>query len=201
MTPNDYQQRYRQKCKIEGRCVACGKPLDEDKTMCKSCRDKYNKSRKELYRFYQENGICPRCRKEPLYNGKKWCEECYSKKYAYEAKRGIKYDTSKYNEKRKELSRKRKTEGLCVICGRKAQEGRTRCPSCLTKDRLRHREKYTVAEYRKEHGLCRYCGEPAKEGYQMCETHYQRQCEQLAKVRPKRNEYWARQRFGKVVNS
>lgn len=201
MTRAEIARRYRDKCKKEGRCTQCGKILsDLTYVRCETCRKKHQENVKKAKEYYQRIGICPYCHKEHLYNGEKMCVECKSKKYEYDFLHGVTrkgYGSSK----RRLLREKREKEGLCVRCGkRQAYPGRKRCSICLAKDRESNKKQHTIAEYRKENGLCRYCDTKAMPGKKLCEYHYQKTCEQLAKVRPRGNAYWKQQNnlvFGK----
>lgn len=193
MTKAEIARRYRAKCKREGRCTQCGKVLtDRTYFTCESCRKKHYESVKKAREYYQWIGICPYCHKEHLYNGEKICIECKAKKYEWVAiHKPIKRDNP---ERKKLLKQKREEEGLCTRCGKRdAQPGRKRCLICLAKDREQNRKRHTIAEYRKENGLCRYCNTKAMPGKKFCEYHYQKTCEQLAKVRPRGNVYWKQQ--------
>lgn len=184
-----------EKRKREGRCIRCGKPLiDRTYFTCEPCRKREQEVIKSSREYYQRIGICPYCHKQRLYNGEKMCIECKAKQYAWMATSGKPPDKEKIRKRRKNLRQKREKEGLCIRCGiRVPQEGRKQCSICLAKDRERHRIRSTLAEYRKEHGLCMYCDQKALPGKKLCQTHYDMRCKQLAKVRPKGNQYWKQQ--------
>lgn len=200
MTKAEIARRYRAKCKKEGRCTECGKPLsDHTYLRCESCRNKHKEIVKRSREYYRRIGICPYCHKEHLYNGERMCVECKAKSYAWFAT----HKRKRYNDtdRKRRLREEREKEGLCVRCGKRdAQPGRKRCSICLAKDREQNRKRHTLAEYRKENGLCKYCDSKAIPGKRFCEYHYQKVCEQLAKVRPRGNAYWKQQNnliFGK----
>lgn len=84
--------------------------------------------------LYQGIGICPRCKKNRLYFGEKTCIECKAMNLTYQERY-----RARHKEKAAELARingnkvyqKRKEQGLCTRCGKKAKPGRTMCYRCM----------------------------------------------------------------------
>ena len=164
--------------KENGLCTECGKPLDNTYVMCDACRNKVNVERTELRKWYQQNGVCPRCRKEKLYGDEKQCLSCNEKAYV---KIVPNRNREHYNETHREWSRRTHHEaiekGICTRCRkRKADHGRKTCGICREKERTRSRLKSNVipTAERAEMGLCYYCCEPVKPGYKVCPKCYDR---------------------------
>ena len=88
--------------------------------------------------FFLNLKICPICRRNRLYYGEKSCLECKAKKNEYNHRHYLEYRdviTERQNKKHRELYAERKTQGLCVTCGkRKAVYGKVRCHMCLYKN-------------------------------------------------------------------
>lgn len=81
-TPISPQMRMYYKRKEAGLCIECGKPLNGEKLKCRDCRERINANRKELVRWYQDNGICPECRQNNLMGDERVCPECSAKIYS-----------------------------------------------------------------------------------------------------------------------
>lgn len=67
-------------------CTSCGKPLDRPGVFCRRCNKKrnwkYARRRREAEQINWprgSNGICWQCNKEPVWNGKRLCKDCYDK--------------------------------------------------------------------------------------------------------------------------
>lgn len=180
MAKNIYVQRMREKRKQNNLCLACGKELDREGIYCLSCRDKINTDVKETRKWYQDNGICPRCRKNKLFGDEKNCPECTA--YAYTMimpKR--EQNREHYNETHAEWSRRKHQEmiekGICTRCRkRKSDYGYKTCGICRNEGREYKRMKYGKPSRAERHtkGLCYFCDKPIKQGYKVCEEHYQR---------------------------
>ena len=164
-------------------CQKCGKQIEKGKYYCRECQDKLNKNTREERAFLKSIGICPRCRKNMIFEGENTCPEC--KAYNTNgATRLREKDRENYNEKQKVLHKKiydqRKENGLCTRCGkRKADYGYFTCGVCRSKDRKRRRAKYGKPDRQERfnQGLCYFCDNPVKEGYKVCEYHYQKNVE------------------------
>ena len=70
--------------------------------------------------LYQGIGICPRCKKNRLYFG----QERYRARHKEKAAELARVNGNKVYQKRKE-------QGLCTRCGKKAKPGRTMCYRCM----------------------------------------------------------------------
>ena len=177
--------------KSEGLCVRCGKPLEDDrkdKTTCSECRDKDNVRLQLIRDNRRKNGLCPRCGKVKLIGDEKNCPECSADNYTRRAaQRRNNPEQEKLiqehcNENRRKMRRARKTEGLCVLCGKAlktADKGFVTCIYCRRKnsERLRvYRVPKPKTEYKQliwqTEGSCPYCGKPLFGKYKVCEDHY-----------------------------
>ena len=99
-----------------------------------AARRKNNETRKEIYRWYKEHGICTMCGRAYAEPGRVYCAPCNRK---YNARRA---QLDPGNEKHKAYNRQRKADliaqGLCVWCGKRPHaEGHRMCPTCRAKDR------------------------------------------------------------------
>lgn len=79
---NAYGRKHRQKMISERRCAACGKPLPESERHknCAACRAKQAArfiERTGGLKMRTENGLCYRCQKNPIMEGRTICESCY----------------------------------------------------------------------------------------------------------------------------
>lgn len=186
--PNDKEKyiRYRQK-KIENRvCVTCMKKLPEDRksTICEECQQKQNELQRLDYKFYQEQGICPRCRKNILFGNEKSCLECRAIAANNMAKYYQSVDKEEYLARRKERSAKlleyRRENGLCTRCGSEKSDNKfAYCNSCRIKVNLKGNE-YRIRKRKKpnreiwsENGLCVKCGSERYKDYKICKTCYE----------------------------
>lgn len=179
MATSIYHQRLLDKRKTNNLCISCGKPLDREGVNCTECRQKINKEVAETRHWYQDNGICPRCRKNTIEGDEKVCPECNAKNANMTAKRRGE-NREEYNEKQKIIHRnlyyKRIEQGICTRCGkRKTDYGYKTCGICRAKDAEYKRIKYGKPNRseRCEQGLCYFCDNPVMEGYKVCEKHYQ----------------------------
>lgn len=180
--------------KENGLCTECGKPRDNIYVMCDACRNKMRVNQNETRKWYQQNGICPRCKKEKLYGDEKQCLECNAKSYEKVVKSR---DRDHYNETHREWSKRTHHEaiskGICTRCRkRKADHGYKTCGICRAKDaekkRLRNVDKITREE-KAELGLCYWCMEPVKPGYKTCQRCYDR-CVENSRKADRSNHIW-----------
>ena len=179
MATTIYQKRLLEKRKTNGLCIDCGNVLDRDGVRCVKCNEKNNKESKEDRKWYRENGICPRCRKNIILGTENVCPECSA--YAYEITMNSRERLGKehYNKVHKEWSKRTHHEmiqkGICTRCRkRKADYGYKTCGICREKGRKYKRVKYGKPDRseRYKQGLCYFCDNPIKDGYKVCEKHY-----------------------------
>ena len=179
MATSIYQKRLLEKRKANGLCIDCGNVLDRDGVRCVKCNEKNNKESKEDRKWYRENGICPRCRKNIILGTENVCPECSA--YAYEITMNSRERLGKehYNKVHKEWSKRTHHEmiqkGICTRCRkRKADYGYKTCGICREKGRKYKRVKYGKPDRseRRKQGLCYFCDNPVKDGYKVCEKHY-----------------------------
>lgn len=122
----DYQKKYqkalRKKRKALGLCTQCGRPMDNDTTVCNACKEK-NKQRvkKKPKQYVKENWVsdrkCAICGGEPLVEGKRVCEKCYSRLLASSEKREQEYADG--TKKRKVSEYWKRTNGTLIVYARK----------------------------------------------------------------------------------
>lgn len=180
MASSIHQINFIKRRKEQGLCLSCGNPLDRDGTYCTPCLKEKNETQRLDRHFYQEHGICPRCRKNELFGDEKNCPECAAKEYSIIMPKRTE-NREHYNELHKEWSKKeydrRKEVGICTRCGkRKAENGHYTCGICREKERRYKRKRYGKPNRsdRIEEGLCYFCDNHVKSGYKVCEKHYQR---------------------------
>ena len=179
MATSIYQRRLLENRKANGLCIDCGNVLDRDGVRCVKCNEKNNKESKEDRKWYRENGICPRCRKNIILGTENVCPECSA--YAYEITMNSRERLGKehYNKVHKEWSKRTHHEmiqkGICTRCRkRKADYGYKTCGIWREKGRKYKRVKYGKPDRseRYKQGLCYFCDNPIKDGYKVCEKHY-----------------------------
>ena len=173
--------------KREGRCVTCGMILDREGVMCSFCNDKQNAEARKTREMYIGLGICPRCRKEPLYSNEKLCKECMAKQIANNAK--YVGGAKKNRISQKIQYQKLKAEGICVKCKkRKSDKGHATCSICRAKQttlrRNANRRKGAIPlEERRMNGICIFCNNPVEDGYKVCKVHLEMNREKAAIAR------------------
>ena len=117
-------------------CQRCGNPLNgSNKSYCEECAIKVRKYQRDNRKFYLSIGVCPICRKNPLYGDERSCPECRASRKQY------KYNTEEQLEKNRRKSRAIYSQciekGVCTRCRkRKAVYNRKKCEICLEKDRV-----------------------------------------------------------------
>lgn len=133
--------------------------------------------RRERYYWYKEHGICVSCGQEDAAPGKVKCEECAAKvadrsMAAYYRKREERKEAMRRRQRERYV--KRRAEGLCADCGKKASAGKRLCLDCFLR-RRRYDKRYFDAHRRVKtdfsDGLCRLCNEPVVPGKKLCATH------------------------------
>ena len=179
MATSIYRRRLLENRKTNGLCIDCGNVLDRDGVRCVKCNEKNNKESKEDRKWYRENGICPRCRKNIILGTENVCPECSAYAYEITMKSRERLGKEHYNKVHKEWSKRTHHEmiqkGICTRCRkRKADYGYKTCGICREKGRKYKRVKYGKPDRseRCEQGLCYFCDNPIKDGYKVCEKHY-----------------------------
>lgn len=83
---SDEQKKIRDRRKKEGRCTRCGRELPYQYSFktCPICRIETRNRLRNIRantdkNIHGHNGICWTCNKNPAIDGKKMCEDCYSK--------------------------------------------------------------------------------------------------------------------------
>lgn len=142
--------------KRKGLCPDCGFVKENPNSYrCNKCQEYHHNYYVESREFFLSQGICPKCHKEPIYGNHKSCASCREKR---RETRGVHIKTQSEKRRAKEKYESRKSNGICVVCGkRKSEKERTMCHICLKKDSAR-RTKSGISEYRRENGLCLWCG-------------------------------------------
>ena len=136
------------------------------------------------YQFYQRLGICPHCKKQPLYGEEKLCLECK----AYFANRMTKQralNNDRLNQIKNECYKRtaeyRNLNNLCTKCGKPRTDNYKMCPNCRAKNTNYYREKRNLkentTEKRKRQGLCKFCDNKKMDGYNVCEVHHRKMVE------------------------
>jgi len=126
---NEYLRQRRALWVSEGRCSQCGGELTDGKfRTCEKCRNGRGAKRSEYLREQRarrrEEGICTECGKTWAEPGKSMCKACL------EALRERERRNDPDHARKYALRKARIDAGLCIDCGRKTVEGRTRCERC-----------------------------------------------------------------------
>ena len=201
-------KRRQEYCHEHHLCVRCGKPIDtNDKHLqCHSCREKMNKKQREKYRSFTEaeksdyrqerkrdyeylkkHGICVKCGTRRAMPKHVLCDVCAEKdRKRNENRNALMTEEEKrarldhWNKVARERKRRYKENGLCILCGKKALEGKSYCLECLIKTRRWALAKYYRKKEKRGHvktdfspGLCSKCNEPALPGKKLCKRHYE----------------------------
>ena len=142
------------------------------------------------YQFFKSHGICTKCEKEKAAPGRVCCLNCLDKQ---NIRRLVRWDSMTEEQKEQVRSRarqsykmnyyQRKAMGLCVQCGKPAQQGHVRCYECNIKHRNSARRDRNRKANEKAPGTCCWCSSPVKPGFKLCEAHYNRQVEILNRAR------------------
>lgn len=176
---NEAVVKLRAKRRQQLLCIACGKTLNRDGTLCIECNNAHNNYVRESRAWYQEHKICPRCNKEKLYNDEKVCLICSANAYLTTMRCRKNVGKEHYNKIHSEWSRKeydkRINQGVCTRCGkRKADKDYKTCALCRDKNR-KYRRKNNKTINRNERylqGLCYFCNNPIEPGYKVCSKHH-----------------------------
>lgn len=163
--------------KAAGLCVRCGKVHPADgMVVCLECRQKYNLYRKgasrERREYLKKIHVCPKCGREKLYEGEKTCPDCLEKQREYH-RVWSRNHKEKVREYQKNYRDRCAAKGLCIQCGKPAENGKMVCRSCMRKrvQNIRRRKNEKVWIPREDWaycGLCYICGRPAADGSTTC---------------------------------
>ena len=180
MATSIYKKRFLENRKANGLCIDCGNKLDRDGVRCVKCNEKHNEETNCERKWYKDNGICPRCRKNTLFGDENMCPECSASMYITNLRTKERLGKEHCNYMHKEWAKKeykrRSENGICTRCGkRNAMVPYKMCGICIEKDRKRKRIKYKESDRsdRYKQGLCYFCDNQVKDGYKVCEKHYQ----------------------------
>ena len=145
--------------------------------------------KKAAYDYCKAKGICVICRKEEAFYNHVRCPACMEKAAAQKARRTASLtpeQRDRINRQKRERYHRNRAAGLCVNCGRKAQDGRSMCLRCDSQAK-RCAADYRIRSGRKkgwaEAGLCIWCGGERVEGKQMCPVCLERNRALMANAR------------------
>lgn len=180
--------------KIKGLCPDCGAVKENPSSYrCNRCQEYHHNYYVESRKFFISMGIFPKCHKEPIYGNYKSCASCREKR---KKTRGVQIKTQSEKSRAKEKYERRKSNGICVKCGkRKSEKDRTMCHICSKKDNVR-KIKFGISEYRKENGLCIWCNNPVENGRMFCSHCMEKKREILVYARSCRhmeNHVWKKE--------
>lgn len=176
---NDRGKKLYQERKAKGLCCRCGGEKETKISLCNACKEKERLRKSDNYRFAKENKFCPRCKKERLYLNESYCPECSAKNYEYNQREETRI---RKRSAAKEQYYKYKENGICTVCGSRANDGETLfCPDCRKKRNARNircyekRKAGTVRRSeRRMYGLCYICGSKLDREGSLCTTCYQK---------------------------
>lgn len=162
----------------QGICPRCGKiNTTPEKSMCPSCRDKFNQGRREKILYLKKIGMCVRCGKNKAEPNKTLCLECIgaeSDKYLNTPK--CITTKIKDRQKKRDLIATRRALGLCYRCGKRKVDSGGMCGSCKAYLK-RYRDKNRADIERSEwtsYGICYLCGKaPIMKGKKVCASCYE----------------------------
>lgn len=146
--------------------------------------------------FLKEHNLCAWCGKEKALDGKRLCWTCWDKdrERSYQKYHAMSVEEKKASQKktadyRKALRKKRREQGLCTLCGKKAPAGRVTCYACSNK-----RNAYSMSLRRKKgiisfdergNGIyCIRCCKPVEiQGNKLCSACYEKSVKQAEHMR------------------
>jgi len=93
-----------------------------------AAKERQRQAHRELYYWYRDHGLCPRCKTQFNKPGRVYCEKCAEKNN----QATLAYRDPEANKQRcKTRYQEWKAKGICVTCGkRKAIHGLTQCDTC-----------------------------------------------------------------------
>lgn len=119
----------------------------------------------------RKRGICVVCLKNKAEPNRSRCWKCKEKQLIAERERSKKPGNVEANRKyQRELYRRKKENGICVLCSRPAFPDHTMCYEHMIRARRLGKEQYAKERKPtfKEQGLCSWCGNPVVDGYKLC---------------------------------
>lgn len=137
---------------------------------------------KEQYEWYKKHGICVKCRKRDAEPHRVKCLECSEKQRIIDSKRVR--DKEEQAKIQRDLRKRRKEQGICYRCTKKATHG-VHCYEHFLYARRKGREKKSKKGF-SELGLCRICGEPPVPGKKLCPIHHKEYSERMIKMNKER---------------
>ena len=187
LTQKEISRRHYEKKIRNNLCGRCGGPKDREGFYCSDCLKEQSKYKKETRDFFRRHNLCTICGKVAVFGNERTCPECRAKRREIVSRWITPEKSREYLDENKNRAKKiyyeRKAKGICTRCGkRKAERDKTRCGICLEKDAKAHRKAYSKNAW-KEMGLCYLCGKPVMSGRALCEEHYAKAVESLAKAR------------------
>ncbi len=130
MTRCEYSKRYKERNKLRGLCVDCGRKRNSGKWRCDVCKRKWSLRRMELYPLY-----CRDCKKpinsEERTRGRSTHKKCTEKK-----------NPQQHRLAALAYQRRHKEKVLCTRCPKKAFKG-GRCKKHYRMERKRQLDKLT----------------------------------------------------------
>ena len=104
-----YLARRRAERKAEGRCVECGQPVQDGRSVCVQCSGRSSRRRAER----KAKRRCVECG-QPAQDGRSVCVQC----------------DSRQTLRRASLRKRRRESGLCPRCGAVPDTGKSWCVTC-----------------------------------------------------------------------
>ncbi|MFR3727696.1 hypothetical protein [Lacrimispora sp.] len=163
----------------QGLCPRCGKNnATPEKSMCPTCRENFNRKRRENSKYLKKIGICVRCGKNKSEPNKTLCMECIgaeSDKYHNKSKDLSSVVKIKERYRKRNLMNMRRVSGLCYRCGKHKVSSGEMCSSCkayLKQYRYKNRADIERSEW-PNYGICYLCGKaPIMKGKKVCASCY-----------------------------
>lgn len=147
------------------------------------------------YEWLTQHNLCHRCRKERPAPNRKYCFNCLDKIREENALRYNPAESKKYQSRRREIYKRKKEEGICVRCSKKATHGlycyehaiyaKRHNAEVSRRRKIERQERGLIPILREEHGLCLRCGEIAMPNNKYCKKCFSEVCDALNKGREK----------------
>ncbi len=114
MTKYEYNKRYRERLKLRGLCIDCGRKRNSGKWRCDSCMRKRNLMRMKLYPLYC--GECNQLIRPVERTGRIFHKKCAENRLA-------KIYPQQHRSAALAYQRRHREKGLCKCCPRKVFKG------------------------------------------------------------------------------